>query len=76
MSKTVARMTTDELRDLIAEAVEIAVEQKLSELLADPDAGKPLRKSLRQRFVRQQRAVAAGERGRPLSEVARALAPE
>jgi hypothetical protein len=73
MSKTVARMTTDELRELIAEAVEAAVDQKLSELLDDPDAGKELRSGLRQRLIRQQRAVTAGERGRPLAEVSRAI---
>jgi hypothetical protein len=76
MRKTVARMTTAELRELIAEAVGVAVEQKLSELLNDPDAGKELRAGLRRRLARQLRAVAEGERGRPLAEVTRALAPK
>jgi hypothetical protein len=67
MSKTIARMTTDKLRELIAEAVEVAVEQKLSRLLNDPDALKVLRKTLRQRQMRQQQAVTAGERGRRLA---------
>ncbi|MEW6237106.1 MAG: hypothetical protein AB1656_17115 [Candidatus Omnitrophota bacterium] len=33
------------------------------ELLGDPDEGLPIRKSVRDRLLRQKQAVAAGERG-------------
>ena len=69
MAKTVARMTPDELRELI----EVSVECKLRELLGDPDLDLPLRKPVRRQLLRQRKAVAAGERGQPLDAVARRL---
>lgn len=62
---TIAQMTKEELEQLI----ENAVERKLLELLGDPDSGLPLRKDFRQRLIRQQQAVAAGERGEPFDEL-------
>jgi hypothetical protein len=62
---SVAQMSKDEFRQLL----ETVVEQKLLELLGDPDDGLELRKSVRARIERQQHAVAAGERGRSLDEV-------
>ena len=62
---TVAQMTKDELRKMI----ESVVEQKLMELLGDPDEGLPLRKKIRDRLLRQQRAVASGERGEAFEDV-------
>ncbi len=62
MSATVAQMTKSELIEII----ETAVEQKLLELLGDPDEERPIRKSLQERLLRQRQAVAAGERGEPL----------
>ena len=58
-------MTKDELREMI----EDIVEQKLTELLGNPDEGLPIRKSVRERLLRQRRAVAMGERGEPLEDV-------
>ena len=69
MSTKVAQMTKDELRDMI----ETTVEQKLLELLGDPDEGLTIRKALRDRLLRQRQAVADGERGEPLKGVARKL---
>jgi len=69
MAATVAQMTKDELRKMI----EVVVEQKLFELLGDPDEGLPLRKRVRDRLVRQQQAVANGERGEPFDDVVRRL---
>ena len=43
MSVTVAQMSKDELKDIIA----MTVEQKLLELLGDPDEGLEIRKSVR-----------------------------
>ena len=69
MSATVAQMTKDELQELIG----TVVEQKLVELLGDPDEGLPLKKALQDRLVRQMAAVAGGERGERLEDVARNL---
>jgi hypothetical protein len=67
MTATVAQMTTGELREMI----EASVERKLPELLGDPDEGSPIRKTVRDRLMRQQQAVSAGERGEPLEDVVR-----
>ena len=69
MDRTVAEMTGEELRELVG----AAVEQKIAELLGDPDAGLVLRKNVRKRLLRQKRAVAKGERGELLETVIRRL---
>ena len=69
MARTVAEMTGEELREL----VEAAVEQKIVELLGDPDAGFVLRENVRKRLLRQKRVVAKGERGELLETVIRRL---
>ena len=72
MATTVGDMTTGELKAMI----EAAIEEKLLELLGDPDEGLPVRKALRERLVRQKQAVAAGERGEALDDVAQRLGVE
>ena len=72
MDTTVAQMTKDELREII----ETTVERKLLELLGDPDEGLPIRKSVRERLLRQKRAVAAGERGEAFEDAVRRLGLE
>ncbi|MBC7260646.1 MAG: hypothetical protein H5T63_01420 [Chloroflexi bacterium] len=72
MSNTIAQMTKSELKELI----ETSIEQKLLELLGDPDEGLPIRKSVRDRLLRQRKAVSAGERGEPFEEVVRRLGLE
>lgn len=69
---TVAQMTQDELRELI----ETTIEQKLLELFGDPDAGLPIRKAMLDRLMRQQQAVARGERGESFEDVIRRLGLE
>jgi hypothetical protein len=69
MGKTVADMTAEELHELVGSAVE----QKIVELLGDPDTGLVLRANVRKRLLRQKRAVANGERGEPLEAVVRRL---
>lgn len=76
MAQTVAEMTKEELREMINSAVGAAVEQKLLEILGDPDDGLEIRKVLRNRLLRQQQAVAAGERGQKLEEVVQQLGLE
>ncbi|MFQ6002566.1 MAG: hypothetical protein ACE5KJ_02345 [Candidatus Zixiibacteriota bacterium] len=69
---TVAQMTKDELREMI----ETIVERKLLELLGDPDEGLPIRKTIRDRLLRQKRAVGSGERGEPFEDAIRRLGLE
>jgi hypothetical protein len=66
---TVAEMTKDEFREMI----EAIVEQKLLDLLGDPDEGLPIREKVRDRLLRQKQAVASGERGEPFEDVIRRL---
>ena len=72
MTAKVAQMTKGELREMI----KASVERKLLELLGDPDEGLPIRKAVRDRLLRQQQAVSAGERGAPLEDVVRQLGLE
>jgi hypothetical protein len=72
MQTKVAEMTKDDLRKMI----EKTVEEKLLELLGDPDEGLPMRKAVRDRLLRQKRAVAAGERGEPFEKAVRRLRRE
>ena len=69
MAKTVADMTAAELRKLVSSVVE----EKLLQLLGDPDEGLILRQDVRKRLLRQKRVVSEGERGEPLETVARRL---
>ena len=62
-------MTKEQLREMIGETVE----EKLIELLGDPDDGLVIRQSLRARLLRQRRKVVQGDRGDSLDAVARKL---
>jgi hypothetical protein len=72
MSTTVAQMTKAELEEMM----ETTIEQKLLEMLGDPDEGLGLRKSVRNRLLRQRKAVAEGERGQPLEDIVQQLGLE
>ena len=69
MSRTVAEMSTDELKAMLDELIET----KLTEMLGDPDWGLELRQDLRERLERQRDAVAQGERGESFDTVATRL---
>jgi len=69
MAATVAKMTKHELKEII----ESTVEQKLLELLGDPDEGLVLKKALKDRLLRQRKAVVAGARGEALTAIAKRL---
>ena len=69
MAKIIAEMTGDDLKQQIG----LAVEERLVELLGDPDKALILLESLRIRLFRQKRTVAKGERGEPLEDVVRRL---
>ena len=72
MVGTVAQMTKEELREII----EMSIEQKLIEILGDPDEGLTIRESVRDRLLRQREAVVAGERGQPLDDIVQQLGLE
>ena len=69
MAANVGQMSTDELKEIIGSVVE----QKLREVLGDPDQGLQIRADVQARLLRQRRAVAKGERGEGLEEVAKRL---
>lgn len=69
MANTVAEMSPADLREMLEELLE----EKLSELIHDPDQGLEIRESLRRRLEAQRTRTASGERGRDLDEVARDL---
>ena len=73
MTETVGQMTKEELRTLIETVIETAIEQKLIEILGDPDEGLEIREVVRDRLLRQRQSVAAGERGLPLEDVIQQL---
>jgi hypothetical protein len=62
-------MTKRELREMM----ETLIEQKLLELLGDSDKGMEIRKFLRDRLLRQKKAVAVGEHGESFDDVVRRL---
>ena len=72
MATMVSQMTKGELQEML----ETVVEQKLLDLLGDPDKGLAIRESVRDRLLRQQRAVTLGERGEPFNDVVRRLGLE
>lgn len=72
MATRVTQMTQDELREMIGSTIE----QKLLELLGDPDEGLSLRKRVKNRLLRQKKAVASGKRGEPFADVVRRLGLE
>ena len=72
MATKVAQMTKGELQEMIGSTVE----QKLLELLGDPDEDLHLKKLVPDRLLRQKQAVATGERGKPFKDVVRRLGLE
>jgi len=63
----VKELTVEQLKDLIQEAIE----EKLEELLGDPDSGLELREDFKERLRSSLAARQRGERGVPIEEVAR-----
>jgi hypothetical protein len=69
MTSTIAQMSKEEFKEMI----EASIEQKLLEMLGDPDEGWEIRDSVRDRLLRQREAVAAGERGQAFDDVVQQL---
>ena len=72
MTERVGQMTREELKRMI----DAAVEQKLIEILGDPDKELEIRDAIRDRLLRQRQAVAAGEQGLSFDDVVRQLGLE
>lgn len=66
MGTNVGQLTTDELKEIIGSVLE----EKLKEILGDPDDGLEMRTQVQERLLRQQQAVAVGDRGEDLNEIA------
>lgn len=69
----VAQMTQSELKEMLEAVVETTVEEKLLEILGDPDEGLDLTEAVRDRLIRQREAVTKGQYGQFLEDVAREL---
>ena len=67
--KTVSRITAEELKKII----EDAVERKLYEVVTDPDKGLKLRPAVRKRLRKSLNPQRKGEKGIPARQVARKL---
>lgn len=72
MRTRMIELTVDELKQIIGEVVE----QKLSEMLGDPDEGLELREDIEARLRRSLEAERRGTRGIPAQEVAAQLGVE
>lgn len=68
----VKELTVEQLKALIQEAVE----EKLEELLGDPDRGLALREEVRERLCKSMAAMERGETGIPIGQVAKELGLE
>ena len=76
VTETIGQMTKEEFKRMIGAVVEATVEQKLIEILGDPDEGLGIREAVRDRLLRQRQAVAAGEQGLPIKDVVQQLGLE
>ncbi|MEA1872790.1 MAG: hypothetical protein U9M91_05360 [Chloroflexota bacterium] len=63
----VKELTVEQFKDLVQEAIE----EKLEELIGDPDAGVELREEIKERLRSSLAARQGGEKGIPIEEVAR-----
>ncbi len=70
---TVAQMTLSEFKEMLEAVVETTVEQKLLEILGDPDEGLQIKEAVPDRLLRQRETVASGQYGQSFEGVAREL---
>lgn len=69
MTELVSQMTKDDFREMIS----ALLDEKLTELLVDPDEGLVLRDEIRESLIRQREAIARGELGKPIEDVVKEL---
>lgn len=65
MSTTVAEMSVAELREIIDEILQ----EKLEEIIGDPDEGLAIRPEVREQLLRQMERVRDGDLGVPLENL-------
>ena len=63
----VKELTVEQFKDLVQEAIE----EKLEEIIGDPDTGLELREEVKERLRNSLAARQRGEKGIPIEEVAR-----
>jgi signal recognition particle GTPase len=63
----VKELTVEQFKDLVQEAVE----EKLQEIIGDPDLGLELREEIKERLRSSLAARQRGEKGIPMDEVAK-----
>jgi len=63
----VKELTVEQFKDLIQEAIE----EKLEEIIGDPDLGLELREDIKERLRNSLAARQRGEKGIPIEEVAK-----
>jgi len=62
----VKELTVEQFKDLVQEAIE----EKLEEIIGDPDTGLELREDIKERLRNSLAARQRGEKGIPIEEVA------
>jgi len=70
---TVAQMTLSEFKEMLEAVVETTVEQKLLEILGDPDEGLQVKEAVQDRLLRQRETVASGQYGQSFEGVVKEL---
>ena len=68
----VKELSVEQLKALIQEAVE----EKLQEVLGDPDQGLELKEDVKERLRRSLAAVESGDKGIPIGQVAKEVGLE
>jgi len=63
----VKELTVEQFKDLVQEAIE----EKLEEIIGDPDLGLEVREEIKERLRNSLAARQRGEKGIPIEEVAR-----
>jgi CRP-like cAMP-binding protein len=63
----VKELTVEQFRNLVQEAIE----EKLEEIIGDPDLGLELREEIKERLRSSLAAMQGGQKGIPVDEVAR-----
>ena len=63
----IKELTVEEFKDLVQDAIE----EKLQELIGDPDTGLEVREEIKERLRNSLAARQRGEKGIPIDEVAR-----
>jgi CO dehydrogenase/acetyl-CoA synthase alpha subunit len=69
MATNVGQLSTDELKEIIG----TVVEEKLKEILGDPDDRFEIHADVRERLSQQKKLVSKGERGEELQDVVNRL---